>query len=63
MDAFVNAPKCITDDGKHIIEFIYNDLPWYAKCTECGERFALISETVIKVSNLSVAQHHMGSIH
>lgn len=45
--------NCKTANGKHILEKLKGGV-WYAQCTVCGERFALMSETVIKQLKLEL---------
>lgn len=47
MDNYIPAPNCKSKDGKHNIKLMNDGGVWYARCLICGERFALISETII----------------
>ena len=49
---YFRAPDCDSSSGKHTIQVLTDETVWYAKCTMCGERFVLISETVI--NNLGI---------
>jgi len=48
----IKAPNCISEDGEHSYEEI--DSPWAYQCENCFERFAIISETVLKGLNVNI---------
>jgi len=42
---YTPGKKCTSLDNKHTLEFLEEGM-FYAKCSECDERFLLLSETV-----------------
>ncbi len=49
--ATVKAKNCLTPNGVHELEKA--DKPYFRRCTVCGERFYLISETAVRQSGLT----------
>jgi hypothetical protein len=48
------ALGCNTTDNKHLLEEAAP--PHYAQCSECGIRFFLIDESIIKETGILVAE-------
>jgi hypothetical protein len=43
---YIAGNNCTTKDNKHVL--IKAEPPYYLQCFECGEKFFLISETVME---------------
>ena len=50
MDQEYTAMSCPSEDGRHVLAAAA--APWYAVCTVCEQRFALISESVMRGADL-----------
>jgi hypothetical protein len=48
------APSCKTHDNEHVLEDAAP--PHYARCLECGTRFFLIAEAIIKDAGIVVLE-------
>ncbi len=51
MSHTVKAKNCLTPSGVHELEEA--ETPYFKRCTVCGERFYLISETAVREAGLT----------
>ena len=51
-EQFIPAPQC--PNGQH--ELIEAPKPYWGKCEHCNEKFALVSETVIKKLGINIVE-------
>jgi hypothetical protein len=47
---YIIAPQCTSEDGCHVAASC--DQPFIMRCSVCGERFYLISETAFREAGL-----------
>jgi hypothetical protein len=53
----IKAPGCLSEDGRHVM--VEAEPPFAFQCTECFERFVLLSETVAKEMNIAVKEREI----
>ena len=44
---YISALNCTSEDNRHCMEYLDHGLA-FAQCTECGEKFYLVAESVFK---------------
>ena len=49
IEQYFKAPNCVSDDNRHEIEYNFDENDnTIGKCTFCGERFYIVSKTVME---------------